>query len=174
MDDNQLYGVVFGLLRNLSAPYGLSSVQFGQAYQQPHDSRSTQATVLIHKVMDRRYGFPKRNDVWDEYSGTMIHTEEVLIESTFQAGADGAVNGMTPSNILGRVAMMLQSDAALSVLKAQGIGILRITDIRQTFFENDERRFEADPSFDFVLTHKQVFVGTNPRVDDFEYRISRV
>jgi hypothetical protein len=61
----------------------------------------------------------------------------------------------------------LQSDEAIQALKASGLQILRITDIRQIYFVDDKGRHEAMPSFDFVITHKNVTITSDPIINKF-------
>lgn len=174
MNDKQLYEVLFPLLDSLLPAFGIPTFRRGKSFQQPRDTQSNGVTIYFHKIGDRRIGFPHRKNVWDADAGAFIHTEKVLMETTFQADAEGTYNGMTQADILNRVAMVLQSDAALAVLKSNNLGILRITDIRQTFFRDGENRYEPDPSFDFVIGHDHVFVGSSPKIDDYDLQIERI
>jgi len=45
---------------------------------------------------------------------------------------------------------------------------LRVTDVRNPFFEDDKTRFEANPNFDITLTHASPITLTVPPVDRIE------
>lgn len=174
MTDNQIYAILFPFIRQMLPIYGVRGCEVVQGFQQQKQGPATAPSVVIHKIADKRYGFPHRTDEWVEYWAEMVRTETIQMESTFQVNGLGVVNGSTTMDIVGTVASILQSDAFLEVLRAAGMGVLRITDIRQTYFHDDRDQYAADPSFDFVLTHKHVYVSTANRIDEFEYQIKRV
>lgn len=100
-------------------------------------------------------------------------------ETTFQMMTLATQNPSTPnqqtaSDILNAIAYILQSDSTVQTLEAQGIGILRVTDIRNPPFVDDRDRFEFGPSFDFTLTHKQVISSTVPILQSEEVDIYSV
>lgn len=109
-------------------------------------------------------------------TGTMVYTQLQQYESTFQLSAlatqDPAdLTGLTASDILNYAAWVMQSEDCITTLEAQGIGILRVADIRNPPFSDDRQRFEYIPSFDFTLTHKQTIVKTAPVIKTEEFQI---
>lgn len=100
-------------------------------------------------------------------------------ETTFQIMTLATQNASTPnqqtaSDILNAIAYILQSDSTVEILEAQGIGILRVMDVRNAPFVDDRDRFEFGPSFDFTLTHKQVISSTVPILQSEEVNIYSV
>lgn len=111
----------------------------------------------------------------------MIHTEIQQYETTLQANAFWIVDPatmsdytMTASDLANAAAAILQSDATREALRAKGIGMLPVEDVRNPYFVDDKERFEASPSFDFTLTHRQVIISTSPVVVSFEGNFKRV
>jgi hypothetical protein len=98
---------------------------------------------------------------------TMVHTEEQQYETTFQLSALATQNPATPtqytaSDICNLCAAILQSSVAIQTFEANQVGIERVTDVRNPYFDDDRQQNEASPSFDYCLTHKQIIVSTTP------------
>lgn len=143
-----------------------------QSYQPTQQGVSKGIVILINKVPgDIRYGHPQKKDEWD--GAQMVHTERQFYESTFQVNALAPQDPMKPelptaSDVLNRVAAILQSDAAIAAFKQNSLAVLRVRDVRNTPFIDDKDRNEFSPSFDFTLTHEQVIISTSPVVEKFE------
>jgi hypothetical protein len=92
-------------------------------------------------------------------------TELQQYESTFQISAlstqdPSNPNQLTASDIANYAAWIMQSQATVAALEAQGVGVLKIGAVRNVPFSDDRQRYEFSPSFDFVLTHKQIIVSS--------------
>lgn len=181
MLDNQLIQVIISIINaGLTAagtPY--SKVLIKQSNQPTQQGVPTKSTVFLTKVFDHRYGSLRRNDEWDLDTLKMIHTETQQYESSFQIEAlaiqnPADINSLTASDIVNRVAAILQSDFALTTFQDNDIGIERIIDARNPYFQDDKQRNEAVPSFDFILTHKQVIITESPIIESIEYNFNRV
>lgn len=178
MLDNQLIALIIGIIRTgLTARSLTANVR---QYNQPRQQGTpTENTVLLMKMNNRRYGYLGRTDEYDEDASEMVHTETQWLETPFQVGAlaiqDPAnVNSLTASDLVNIVASILQSDATLAQLQSQGVGMLRIIDIRNPYFSDDKERFEASPSFDFSVTHEQVDISQVPVLQSTELNIIEV
>lgn len=157
----------------------ISSIAVKQDYQPTNQGVNTQPTCYLHKIGDHRYGFLRREDIWDRVHEQMVHTESQYYETMFQVSALSIQNPLTPdqptaSDICNIAAAIMQSDATRATLRAQGVGILRIEDVRNPYFMDDKNRFEASPSFDFTLEHEQVIISTSPTAETIELHIDRV
>lgn len=172
MTDEQLYAVLFPMINSLKTAYSIGNTTVMQGYQRSRNTEWSTPAIIIHKLFDRRRGFVGVTD--SIVSNAIVRTETVEMETHYQATGFGSSNGVTASDILNRLAMMLQSSAALRVFQTAGIGILRIGDIRATYFRDAEDLDAQEPSFDFVLTHQHVFVSSEPKVDDFELSVLRI
>lgn len=183
MYDAAIFTAVIAVLR---AGMGMdaATLDIAQMYQPRAAGRPTTRALLLHKVGERRYGQVKREDVPDpDNPAAMLHRETQSYETRLQVNgfakpppAEGAPDPTEPtaSDLLNRAAAVLQSDAAIVAFRAAGIGVLRITDVRNPHFRNDRDQFEASPSFDFILTHDQVTVTTTPAAIVGELRMASV
>lgn len=178
MRDNELIRLFLPIIRAGLDAVGMSDVVILSSYQPTQQSTLTTPTVYFYKIGDKRYGFLRRQDKWDEDTQTMVHTEEQQYETTFQISAlvisKPTSPSYTASDLVNEVSAILQSDVAINTLVANSVGILRVTDIRNPFFTDDRDRFEESPSFDFILTHKQTRITTSPVISSYEFNIKRV
>jgi hypothetical protein len=179
MLDNALIPLVISTIVAQEAIAGIPGTPLAQAFQPTMEGVNSQPTAYLFKVGDRRFGFPYRSDIWDMPTSRMIHTELQQYETTLQFSALAAQSPVTPaqytaSDILNLIAYCLQSADAVATLEAQGVGILRVTDIRNPYFTDDYQRNEACPSFDATFTHKQIISSTTPIVDETVIRVATV
>lgn len=110
---------------------------------------------------------------------TMVHIESQQYESTFQISTLATQNPKTPtqytaSDIANFCAAIMQSSVTLATLLENNVGIERITEVRNPYFKDDRARNEASPSFDFVLTHKQIITTTTPIISATEFDVYEV
>ena len=180
MNDKQLAALFMAqLLPAMQATSGLSGVKLARSFQSRQQGANSSPYVYFVKVGDHRYGHPERKDEYAAGSGDFTHTEIQQYESTYQFSAwvpqdPKDVTGLTESDILNVVSGIMQSDALLAAFRAQGVGILRVTDVRNPYIVDDHDQFEAVPSFDVILTHKRTSVSTIPAVVTYEANVSRV
>jgi len=177
MNDLALFTLIKSILDTSLAANDLDDVIVTQDYQAEQQGRMTARTLYLHKIADNRYGYPLKEDLFDDED--FIHRETNNQETTFQVSAYVPVNPastteLTAGDLAAIAAQIMQSDVALAALKAQNVGIYRITQVRQIFIRNEYDRNEASPSFDFVLTHKRVFETRTPKVSSYEIGIHHV
>lgn len=157
----------------------LYGVNLARNYQQTQQGATTGPYVYFVKLFDRRFGHPKRRDIWDAARGLFWHEEEQTYATTYQLSAwipqtPSDVTGLTESDILNLVSGIMQSDGVLSAFRAAGVGILRVTDVRNPYIVDDRDRFEAIPTFDVVLTHNRINVASLPAVVTYDANLGRV
>ena len=179
MKDNDLIRLFLPIINQGLIDAGYTGVVTKQANQPTQQGINTGPTVYFYKIGDHRYGFLRRDDVWDEDTLTMVHTEIQQYETTFQVSCLVLQNPSNPylytaSDLVNEVAAIMQSDKTRAILATENVGILRVTDVANPYFVDDRDQFEANPSFDFVLTHKQTRVTTDPVVESWELNINRV
>lgn len=179
MNDNQLFAAIIPIIAAGLTACGLSGIAIKQAFQPTQQGANTVPTCYLQKLPDRRYGSPQRRDTFDPLEQEFAHTETQFYETTFQVNALATQNpsnlaSVTPTDILRAASYALQCDAGILALKQAGLGVLRITDIRNLQINDDRDRFESSPSFDFTLTHQQVIVSTVPLVVSSELNVKRV
>lgn len=171
MLDNQLIALVIQVVLEGESTAGIPGTPLKQAFQPTLQGVNTQPTAYLHKVGDRRVGFVFRSDVWDADAGQMVHTEQQVYETTFQVSALATQDPKTPaqytaSDVLNLLASILQSSAAIEAFEAEGVGIERISEVRNPYFMDDRQRYEACPSLDFTLSHSQIIATTTPVVTE--------
>jgi len=151
---------------------GFPDVVVQRANQPTQQGIPTAPTVYFYKMADRRYGFLGRQDNWDSVLNKMVHQEKQYYETTFRIQTLVLQNpkylSFTASDLANEVASILQSDNTVTTLNAQGVGILRITDIVNPHFVDDRDNFEAIPSFDFTLLYLNDRISTTPIINSFE------
>lgn len=179
MLDNEIFKVLVPLFPAGFTLMWAQTIEAAQSYQPQAEGVAGIAlpVVTLQKIPgDKRYGFLERIDAPDpDEPGGMIHTETQIYESTFQATAifkqtPDDVDGCTAADIANRAAQVVQSDWGRDQLRQAGIGVLRVTTIRNTWFVDGSDQHEASPSFDFTLTHKQVTVTKIGAVGPIELR----
>lgn len=180
MNDKQMAALFMAqLLPAMQATSGLAGVKLARNFQPRQQGANSSPYVYFVKVGDHRYGSPQRKGVLDSQANTFTHTEIQLYESTYQFSAwvpqdPKDVTSLSESDILNTVSGIIQSDAMLSAFNAAGVGILRVTDVRNPYIVDDHDQFEAVPSFDVTLTHKRTNVSTIPAVVTYESNFGRV
>jgi hypothetical protein len=65
----------------------------------------------------------------------------------------------------------MQSAATITALEAQGVGVLNVAQVLNPYFSDDRVRYEASPSADFRLTHKQIVTTVIPVVISEELQV---
>ena len=79
----------------------------------------------------------------------------------------------TAADLANEVASILQSEQAQVTLMAQNVGILRVQNLNNPYFQDDRDQFEATPSFDFILTHLETRISIVPIASPFVVNIVR-
>jgi hypothetical protein len=165
MTDNQVILIFRTIILQGLVDAGLTNVAVKQSNQPTQQGINTNPTVYFFKVSNRRYGFLGRYSTWT--NSAMQHKEIQYIESTFQIAALVLQNPKIPtaptaSDLINVVADIMQSEQTCTILNSSGIGILRVTEIRNPYFVDDRDQFEAIPSFDFTLVYENDRVSIDP------------
>lgn len=173
MQDNQLIILIISLINGFLTQQGVSAT-VQQTFQPTKQGVITTPAVFLYKVSDHRHGWVRRDDsAYDSGSGDFIHSETQFYESTFQISTLSIqdptnTTQMTASDLANLISMGLQSSYVVWHLQQNGVGIERITDVRNPYFQDDMQRNEASPSFDFVLTYTRVITSAVPILDPIE------
>lgn len=179
MKDNDLIRTFLPILTTQLPLYGYAGVQVKQTNQPTQQGVNTTPTVYFYKVSDRRYGFLRRYSEWDTVTSTETHLEDQWYETKFQLSSLVLQNPKTPneytaSDLVNSCAAILQSDSSRETLASKDVGILRISDVSNPYFSDDRDQYEASPAFEFILTHRQTRVTTEPVILSSVYNINRV
>ena len=133
--------------------------------------------AFIFQINNHRYGAQGHSDKFNPIDNQIDHTERYIINKTLQISTQaitdldaertsGDVAERTSGDVAESIAAHLGSQLVIQRLKTQGLGIFRITDVRHPHFDNDVDRYEADPSFDFVLSYTQEIESVGIAVDN--------
>lgn len=179
MLDNPLITLLIATIIAGEAIAGISGTPVQQAFQPTQQGVPSGANIFTYKIGDHPLGTAERSDRYDQPTDTIIHTETQDYETTFQFSAlsiqdPDNQSQYTASDILNLVRSILTSTASIASLQEQGVGILKIEQVRDANFVDDYGRNEYGPSLDFTVQHKQVIVSTSPIVSSVEIIVDRV
>ncbi len=180
MTDKELAALFMSSLPPLMATQtALTGVVLARKFQPRQQGAATGPIVYFFKVGDHNHGSPKREELLNGAGVVFDQTQRQLVESTYQFSAwipqsPQDVAAPTESDVLNIVSAIMQSDTIIQAFEAAGVGVLRITDVRNPYFVDEHDRFEAEPTFDIVLTHYRNLAFTVPAVDTYEANIYRV
>lgn len=176
--DNQLIRLIGDILVAGFASQGVTPVPaIRQAYQPTQQGAQSGPACYLFKVSDHRYGFPKKGQVWNTITEVFDDATVQVYETTFQCECLVTLtpaSTLTASDILNVASGVLQAPKYQALMIAQGVNILRVTDVRNPYFKNDMDQFQASPSFDFTLTHHRSIISTTPSASPVESAIYRV
>lgn len=138
-----------------------------QKYQPTTVGVPSLPTVYMETIIPgQRVGWLGRKErlVVDEFE----HSEVQWLETTLQISALAHRDPADPEFLTLRSAAdyaqlaadILQGDQGLAALAVQRVRPLRVTAMRTTHFVNDADQYEANPSFDIVLSHVQIRTST--------------
>ena len=171
MNDN----VVFKAIRDIIITGMVDDNVLVVAKQQPSPQGVPSGpTIFFEKLFDHRYGWPKMDYV--SLNGLPPYAEQVTqkYEMTLQISALSVQDPKTPtqmtaSDLVSKVAMIFTSRTMIGQLLAQGLSVLRSTEVRNIYFTDDRDRQEAHPSFDLVITYeKKAVTGNYGQITEFD------
>lgn len=179
MTDNQLLTLIVAGLEAGLATAGVADVLVAQNYQPTQQGADSGMGLYVHKVGDVRRGSPRRWDALNDDRTEFVHHELQQMETTFQVSAlspqvPTEPTRPTASDLANLAAAILGSDAFMDRLRPFNVGVLRIAQVTNPQAVNDYDQNEAEPTLDFVLTHKREFVNGVPVVVSIEINIHRV
>lgn len=132
---------------------------------------SSTPTIYMEAVIPgRRVGWLSRKERLQLSLTAFDHEELQWFETTLQISALARLVDGRPSasDYCSLAADILQGDPGLRALAVQRVRPLRVDTSRTVHFVNDADQFEANPSFDIVLSHVQIRSSTTPIVDQIE------
>lgn len=179
MLDNALIKLVISTIIAQEAIAGIPNTPVKQAFQPTQQGVNTVPTAYLYKISDNRLGSRAITDKWNVDEQELVHTELQQYETMFQISALATqeptnATQYTASDIINLIAYILQSESTIAAFNAKGVGILKIGTVRNPYFLNDKHRHEANPSFDFTLTHKQIVSSINGVIQSTEFQVITV
>ena len=141
------------------------------AAQPTQQGTPTNPVIFAVRIGGKRYGSPTRKNYIDPTTQALMYSETETFESTYQISGlvrvDPSADPATPNTLdLVKIAGdILQSQTALDTFAASDVGVLRITDISTSFFDDDRDQFEENPTFRVTLRHSNVFAAPANTID---------
>lgn len=175
--ENDLWRIVTRLAQ--AGVASCAGVLVKRAFQPTSQAHGQEPLLLLHRYGSRRYGFQgQRYEYRPDGNGgvKLIKVEVWHKEDTYQAYAlvDRAPEdeGFTAKDLLEHLGGYLQSDEGLRALKAEGLGILRISEIIETQYEDDKDTFKISFSLRFTLAYRQETESEIPAVTSIDGKIT--
>lgn len=180
MTDNDLLALVIGILDTSLAtwPFAPGYAVNVQQKQQPETQGVPPGpSVFVEKLFDHVYGSPlvEYRELAIPDPNKLIEVEDQIYQTTLQIAALVVQDPRKPelptaSDLASVARAILQRRSALRQLNSNKVSVLRVTDVRNGYFTNDQDRQEASPSFDVVLSYVRsvppVEVGKISRLDE--------
>ena len=178
MTDNQLILLFLPIINAGLVADGFTGVVVSQMDQPTQQGIFTGPAVYFQKIYDHRYGWGMTYAKWNALLEIEQNHEPQWHETTFQVSTLVTQDPLNPTmytaaDLANEVASIMQSESTRVILMSQNVGLLRISEITNPYFQNDRDQFQATPTFDFILTHLQTRVSTIPVVSYFEAGIYR-
>lgn len=183
MNDNELIALILTITTGQEAIAGIPGTPIQQAFQPTQQGVPTGKSGFLFKLYDFKVGFPMRSERYvapaPPEPEKIIHTEIQVYETTFQMSALSVQDPKstvqyTASDVCNLFSMILQSDKTVELLAAQGLGIGKVSDVQNPYFSDDYARNEANPFFNFTITHKRIVETTTPVIQSTEFQILTV
>ena len=165
--DNTIIKIILPIIQQGLVNYGFNNVAVVQANQPTIEGINTTPTVYFYKTGTELADFPG----WlDTYNGaSLTHSETQYYFITFKVFSLVLQYPVTPdqytaSDLTNAVASILQSASTVTTLNLNGMNVLKIRSSDNPYFVDDKKQYEAIPSFDFVLSYKNVRISEIPKV----------
>lgn len=173
MTDKQIYAALIEVLKLGFQARTLNHVVVLRGYQPHAQGRLSAPNIQLVKLFDTRIGQPFKTNLYRPDSQDFLHREIQQMESTFQVMAFMQENAkdeqsLTASDLCNVAANILAHDDTLFALGKQGLHPARFSPIRAPQFENEKGVYEANPSFDLVLTHRFITESVAPAAQTLE------
>lgn len=153
MTQNEQVAVFLAVIKAGLQEKGFGDIAVRRAYQ-PRRGATPDKLVSFFPVSSKLYGFFGKT----QKVGTVIEEKtEQVVETIWQFQAqfkETANSELTATDILLIVSDILRDGR--EEMRAQGVNMLRITDIRNPYFLDSSDEYTASPSFDIILqTNRQ-------------------
>lgn len=145
--------------------HGYTSVMVARSYQPDNEGRETGPIVYVNALSSNRYGWQSRNERINPDTLEIVRDEFQWMRSSFQFTALSPLEDPSSGDVAAVCAMLFNSRAVIDSLMAQGVGVERITDVRQPYIKNDRNQFEMTPSFDVTFTHQRKIAQASNKIE---------
>lgn len=145
------------------------SIDLVRNFQSIQSGRAANPTIYVCHVSDTNVGFQQRRFSPSMVESLVDYQESQLVESAFQFSAIN--QNIEPIKQLNRV---VQSLVFIERMRALGIGVRRVSQIRMPTAANDNNQFEIDASFDLILTHSHTLELTDNAIGSYNVGLHRI
>lgn len=180
MDENQLLIALLALLDSGIASYVANPLNTrllpeGLTSQRAFLSRQGDTpegpAIIVNRTLTRMIGYPRRRS--RQTDSGWVKTQGQRYESTYHIEAlvpqsPAEPTAMSEADVLNVARFILTCDAALVAFRSQNVGLLRVTEIRSNYIEDDKDQNEDVPFFEITFTHRIEFNAAVPLVDVFK------
>ncbi len=171
--------VILSILTAGFVDQGHSDIKVKKNYQPTKQGAPVGPTIFFTRIVTPRYGHQGRKQVFNVGNNNFDKTENYWLTPTYQINAQirqdiSDPNSINAFDLVDLAAAILQTEETRQTFLASGIGIIRITEIRELKILDDSDQYEIEPSFDFVLSYNQTIISTVPVADPVELDIQRV
>jgi hypothetical protein len=169
MTDNQLIALV---ISNLNTAIQLAGWSFPVIQKNNPTQQGIPSTpgVFVEKAFDMNYGFAGADFALSPDQTVFNDSETQIVETTVQISAWAIqdptnTSAPTASDICEYLKQYMNHRTIAAALTALGVGVYRVTEVRNPYITDDRTLFEATPSFDLVLVHDRTLTLTVPAAD---------
>ena len=168
MIDNDLIQVVATRLEQASAAAGWHYLVL-QKDQPTQQGIPYAPTIFFEKLFDMQYGHPMIDYEHNVYQpvkpNTFSETETQIVETSFQISAlviqePKDLTLPTASDVAHYLKAYITSRPSIYAYRDLGVKVLRVTQIRNQWFQDERHRYEANPNFDIVYIHDRPLTNT--------------
>lgn len=179
MTDNQRFVILFEIIIEGLTERNVTGVSVLQSYQPTQQGTASGRAVYLSALPQVPVGHVRRDSVYDVPTSTMVDSELQTWLATYQVNALAKqdlsdTTSLTAADIVRAVRNIMQSSKTIARLRTEGLAILRVNELRNPSFVDDNGQFEYSPSFDFTLTYDELYTAEGLVVETVEYNINRV
>lgn len=175
MLDSQLIALLNQRMQSAVLAIGFGPMPVIQKDQPTQQGTASGPAAYFQKLFDIPRGWASTSHYTNGVTGDYVERTTQMYETTFQISAfywqdpekpDDQI--VTASDIANQLLMWFVSRSQRRTLKALGLMILRVNEVRNPAFENDDHRFEYAPSFDIVFVHLRTIDVVVPLISAVE------
>lgn len=145
--------------------HGYPGVLVARSYQPDNEGRETGPIVYMFALSSNRYGWQSRNERVNPEALEIVRDEFQWMRSSFQFTVFSPLEDPSSGDLAAVCAMLFNSRSVIDSLMSQGIGVERITEVRQPYIKNDRNQFEMTPSFDVIFTHQRKIAQASNKIE---------
>lgn len=179
MNDQQLIALIMSSFITSLTEYGFADPTVVQSFQSDHQGENIGSAWYIHRLTNHKYGNTGRKQTLNNVTNLFEVKETRILERKFQVTAlrkqDNADWDADDAFDMAEVgAAAIESETFTSLLRAQGVSIYKITDVRAPYFQDASDENQLSPNFDFTVIYSREHNRTVAKVDTVTDNITRL